>query len=123
MDEKKNLLDLTQLFSSSLPSLILMVMTVEHWNSLFLHSDEWCPPPHPPLCRDDGKQALKFYTNPSYFFDLWREKMLQDTEDKRKEKRKQKVSNRQTLLVYLFDRKGMSCLFDMRWFLIEVFKT
>ncbi|KAF7694406.1 wiskott-Aldrich syndrome protein family member 1 isoform X1 [Silurus meridionalis] len=40
--------------------------------------------------RDDGKQALKFYTNPSYFFDLWREKMLQDTEDKRKEKRKQK---------------------------------
>ncbi|XP_047674408.1 wiskott-Aldrich syndrome protein family member 1 isoform X2 [Tachysurus fulvidraco] len=41
--------------------------------------------------RDDGKQALKFYTNPSYFFDLWREKMLQDTEDKRKEKRKQKL--------------------------------
>ncbi|KAI5608494.1 wiskott-Aldrich syndrome protein family member 1, partial [Silurus asotus] len=43
--------------------------------------------------RDDGKQALKFYTNPSYFFDLWREKMLQDTEDKRKEKRKQKLKN------------------------------
>lgn len=43
-------------------------------------------------CRDDGKEGLKFYTNPSYFFDLWREKMLQDTEDKRKERRKQKVS-------------------------------
>lgn len=43
--------------------------------------------------RDDGKQALKFYTNPSYFFDLWREKMLQDTEDKRKEKRKQKLQD------------------------------
>lgn len=42
--------------------------------------------------RDDGKEGLKFYTNPSYFFDLWREKMLQDTEDKRKEKRKQRVS-------------------------------
>lgn len=42
--------------------------------------------------RDDGKEGLKFYTNPSYFFDLWREKMLQDTEDKRKERRKQKVS-------------------------------
>lgn len=41
--------------------------------------------------RDDGKEGLKFYTNPSYFFDLWKEKMLQDTEDKRKEKRKQKV--------------------------------
>lgn len=43
------------------------------------------------LWRDDGKEGLKFYTNPSYFFDLWREKMLQDTEDKRKERRKQKV--------------------------------
>ncbi|KAI1895746.1 hypothetical protein AGOR_G00109780 [Albula goreensis] len=43
--------------------------------------------------RDDGKEGLKFYTNPSYFFDLWREKMLQDTEDKRKEKRKQRLKN------------------------------
>ena len=43
------------------------------------------------FCRDDQKEALKFYTDPSYFFNLWKEKMLQDTEDKRKEKRKQKV--------------------------------
>ncbi|XP_078131359.1 actin-binding protein WASF1 isoform X1 [Sander vitreus] len=43
--------------------------------------------------RDDGKEGLKFYTNPSYFFDLWREKMLQDTEDKRKERRKQKLQD------------------------------
>ncbi|KAM4521859.1 actin-binding protein WASF1 isoform 1-T1 [Odontesthes bonariensis] len=43
--------------------------------------------------RDDGKECLKFYTNPSYFFDLWREKMLQDTEDKRKERRKQKLQD------------------------------
>nr|XP_033806102.1 wiskott-Aldrich syndrome protein family member 3 isoform X2 [Geotrypetes seraphini] len=40
--------------------------------------------------RDDRKDGLKFYTDPSYFFDLWKEKMLQDTEDKRKEKRRQK---------------------------------
>ncbi|XP_068087383.1 actin-binding protein WASF1 [Hyperolius riggenbachi] len=58
---------------------------------------ELCEHP-PPLniltpYRDDGKQGLKFYTNPSYFFDLWKEKMLQDTEDKRKEKRKQKQKN------------------------------
>ncbi|TRZ03993.1 hypothetical protein DNTS_032250, partial [Danionella cerebrum] len=39
--------------------------------------------------RDDKKDALKFYTDPSYFFILWREKMLQATEDKRKEKRRQ----------------------------------
>ncbi|KAJ8413181.1 hypothetical protein AAFF_G00091770 [Aldrovandia affinis] len=44
--------------------------------------------------RDDQKEGLKFYTNPSYFFDLWREKMLQDTEQKRKEKRRQKEQRR-----------------------------
>ncbi|KAJ7991673.1 hypothetical protein DPEC_G00286320 [Dallia pectoralis] len=51
-----------------------------------------CNPP-PPLnnlsqYRDDDKDALKFYTDPSYFFDLWKEKMLQDTKDIMKEKRK-----------------------------------
>ncbi|XP_038842284.1 wiskott-Aldrich syndrome protein family member 3-like [Salvelinus namaycush] len=44
--------------------------------------------------RDDKKDALKFYTDPSYFFMLWREKMLQATEDKRKEKKRQKVGMR-----------------------------
>uniref|UniRef100_UPI00398E4D45 actin-binding protein WASF2 n=1 Tax=Pristiophorus japonicus TaxID=55135 RepID=UPI00398E4D45 len=38
--------------------------------------------------REDGKDSLKFYTDPSYFFDLWKEKMLQDTKDIMKEKRK-----------------------------------
>ncbi|TRY86738.1 hypothetical protein DNTS_004231 [Danionella cerebrum] len=62
-----------------------------------LETLEMCERP-PPLqiltaYRDDGKDALKFYTNPSYFFDLWREKMLQDTEDKRKERRKQKLQD------------------------------
>ncbi|KAB5533230.1 hypothetical protein PHYPO_G00129430 [Pangasianodon hypophthalmus] len=55
--------------------------------------------PPPPLnilspYRDDNKDGLKFYTDPSYFFDLWKEKMLQDTEDKRKEKRRQKEQRR-----------------------------
>lgn len=35
---------------------------------------------------------MAFYTDPSYFFDLWKEKMLQDTEDKRKERRRQRVT-------------------------------
>ncbi|XP_061777158.1 wiskott-Aldrich syndrome protein family member 3b isoform X1 [Nerophis ophidion] len=54
------------------------------------------PPPLSILSsyRDDHKEALKFYTDPSYFFDLWKQKMLQDTEDKRKEKRKQKEQRR-----------------------------
>uniref|UniRef100_A0A8C1YBZ4 Wiskott-Aldrich syndrome protein family member n=1 Tax=Cyprinus carpio TaxID=7962 RepID=A0A8C1YBZ4_CYPCA len=50
------------------------------------------PPPLNNLScyREDGKEALKFYTDPSYFFDLWKEKMLQDTKDIMKEKRKHK---------------------------------
>ncbi|OCT96085.1 wiskott-Aldrich syndrome protein family member 3 [Xenopus laevis] len=54
------------------------------------------PPPLHILSRyrDDKKDSLKFYTDPSYFFDLWKEKMLQDTEDKRKEKRRQKEQKR-----------------------------
>lgn len=40
------------------------------------------PPPLDKLnvYRDDGKDGLKFYTDPSYFFDLWRQEMLKDTE-------------------------------------------
>jgi len=41
--------------------------------------------------RDDGKEALKFYTDPSYFFELWKETMLQDTKDIMKERRKHRV--------------------------------
>ncbi|XP_041069342.1 wiskott-Aldrich syndrome protein family member 2 [Carcharodon carcharias] len=52
--------------------------------------------------REDGKDSLKFYTDPSYFFDLWKEKMLQDTKEIMKEKRKHRkekkdVSNRGNL--------------------------
>lgn len=48
------------------------------------------PPPLNNLSkyRDDGKEALKFYTDSSYFFNLWKEQMLQDTKDIMKEKRK-----------------------------------
>ncbi|XP_042608338.1 wiskott-Aldrich syndrome protein family member 3-like [Cyprinus carpio] len=34
--------------------------------------------------RDDDKEGLKFYTDPSYFFDLWKEKKIKDKEDKKK---------------------------------------
>ncbi|XP_036453342.1 wiskott-Aldrich syndrome protein family member 3 [Colossoma macropomum] len=59
---------------------------------IYHHGDK--PPPLNILSpyRDDKKDALKFYTDPSYFFNLWKEKMLQATEDKRKEKRRQKTS-------------------------------
>lgn len=49
-----------------------------------LETYESCDKP-PPLdklnCyRDDGKDGLKFYTDPNYFFELWRQEMLKDTE-------------------------------------------
>ncbi|KAM7384170.1 hypothetical protein PAMA_011492 [Pampus argenteus] len=60
-----------------------------------------CDPP-PPLnylsqFREDGREALKFYTDPSYFFDLWKEKMLQDTKDIMKEKRKHRKEKKDNL--------------------------
>jgi len=46
----------------------------------YVHCDK--PPPLDKLnCyRDDGKDGLKSYTNPSQFFELWRQDMLKDTE-------------------------------------------
>uniref|UniRef100_A0A8C7XY16 Wiskott-Aldrich syndrome protein family member n=1 Tax=Oryzias sinensis TaxID=183150 RepID=A0A8C7XY16_9TELE len=54
------------------------------------------PPPLTTLSsyREDSIDAMKFYSDPSYFFDLWKEKMLQDTEDKRKERRRQREQKR-----------------------------
>lgn len=50
------------------------------------------PPPLDKLnCyRDDGKDGLKFYTDPNYFFDLWRQDILQETEKKMNDRYKQK---------------------------------
>uniref|UniRef100_A0A4W6CSE3 Wiskott-Aldrich syndrome protein family member n=1 Tax=Lates calcarifer TaxID=8187 RepID=A0A4W6CSE3_LATCA len=54
------------------------------------------PPPLSALTayREDSTDAMRFYSDPSYFFDLWKEKMLQDTEDKRKERRRQREQKR-----------------------------
>ena len=68
---------------------------------------------HVPNCyfkyREDSTDAMKFYSDPSYFFDLWKEKMLQDTEEKRKERRRQRVrarSNHCFMFMYLFGKWG-----------------
>lgn len=39
------------------------------------------PPPLQTLdpYRDDGKSGLKFYTDPTYFFELWKKDMMKDT--------------------------------------------
>ena len=36
--------------------------------------------------RDDGKMSLKFYTNPSFFFELWQEEMNKELESRKKKK-------------------------------------
>ncbi|XP_076867683.1 actin-binding protein WASF3 isoform X2 [Brachyhypopomus gauderio] len=36
--------------------------------------------------RDDHIEAMKFYTDPSYYFDLWMKKRLQEMENMRKER-------------------------------------
>ncbi|XP_068187193.1 actin-binding protein WASF3-like isoform X2 [Antennarius striatus] len=61
-----------------------------------MHSSSDVPPPLSTLTafREDSTDAMKFYSDPSYFFDLWKEKMLQDTEDKRKERRRQREQKR-----------------------------
>ncbi|XP_058483666.1 actin-binding protein WASF3 isoform X2 [Solea solea] len=54
------------------------------------------PPPLSALTvfREDSIDAMKFYSDPLYFFVLWKEKMLQDTEEKRKERRRQREQKR-----------------------------
>ncbi|XP_013410911.1 wiskott-Aldrich syndrome protein family member 2 isoform X2 [Lingula anatina] len=45
------------------------------------------PPPLAKLniYREDGKDSMKFYTDPSYFFELWLQEMQKDTEQKKEE--------------------------------------
>lgn len=47
------------------------------------------PPPLDKLnpYREDGKDGLKFYTDPNYFFELWRSEMIQSTEKAREGRR------------------------------------
>ncbi|XP_017768377.1 PREDICTED: wiskott-Aldrich syndrome protein family member 2 [Nicrophorus vespilloides] len=55
------------------------------------------PPPLDKLnCyRDDGKDGLKFYTDPNYFFELWRQEMIKDTERAMQGKKPHKPRNAQ----------------------------
>ncbi|KAK5887572.1 hypothetical protein CesoFtcFv8_016166 [Champsocephalus esox] len=61
-----------------------------------MHNSSDKPPPLSTLTayREDSIDAMKYYSDPSYFFELWKEKMLQDTEDKRKERRRQREQKR-----------------------------
>lgn len=51
---------------------------------------------------------MTFYSDPSYFFELWKEKMLQDTEDKRKERRSQRVGDAVVTFVWQVHSIGVA---------------
>ncbi|KAL2094428.1 hypothetical protein ACEWY4_009147 [Coilia grayii] len=59
---------------------------------MYRHSDQ--PPPLSTLTpyREDGVEALRLYSDPCYFFELWKERMTQATEEKRMERRRQRTS-------------------------------
>ena len=40
--------------------------------------------------RDDNKDPLKIYTNPDYFFELWRENLQKEMEKARQERKDKK---------------------------------
>ncbi|XP_033227988.1 wiskott-Aldrich syndrome protein family member 3 isoform X1 [Belonocnema kinseyi] len=72
------------------------VVSRESMPTAMLETYQQCDPP-PPLdklntYRDDGKDGLKFYTDPNYFFDLWSQEMLKDTEKKLHDKGKKTES-------------------------------
>lgn len=54
------------------------------------------PPPLQELnqFRDDGKDGLKIYTDPDYFFDLWREAIQKETREAREKRREQRKKDR-----------------------------
>ena len=42
--------------------------------------------------RDDNRDCMKFYTDPQFFFNLWRNEVMKENENGRKaEKRRKKV--------------------------------
>lgn len=63
--------------------------------------------------RDDGKDGLKFYTDPNYFFDLWSQEMLKDTEKKLHDRGKKvrKINLIIDNILFSDQRLGIVCLF------------
>ncbi|CAK8687840.1 unnamed protein product [Clavelina lepadiformis] len=56
------------------------------------------PPPLQDLnqFRDDGRDALKIYTDPDYFFNLWREAMQKEMRDAKEKRREQRKKEKKT---------------------------
>ena len=46
------------------------------------------------IFRDDGKDGLKIYTDPDYFFNLWREAIQKETREAKEKRREQRRRDR-----------------------------
>ena len=54
--------------------------------------------------RDDGKDALKIYTDPDYFFNLWREAMTKEVRDAKEKRREQRRRDVSCCFIYNFEQ-------------------
>lgn len=72
--------------------------------------------------REDGKDGLKFYTDPNYFFDLWSQEMLKDTEKKLHDRGKKVTSLAQFSCFKFFSRAFDAGVAEPRFFSISATK-
>lgn len=56
-------------------------------------------PGHVNICRQDGKDSLKFYTEPGYFFELWCQAMQKDAA--RNQQKRQRKGRRAPVSIVL----------------------
>ena len=42
------------------------------------------------ICRQDGKDCMKFYTDPEFFFNIWCNELIKDNETRKNEKKRRK---------------------------------
>ena len=76
---------------------------------------------HPPNLRamnpyrDDGKDAMKFYTDPRYFFDLWYEQEMKKQSEKKKNKKK--VNRISSFIIWFLEIFFPSIMEIMFWYL------
>ncbi|XP_071800885.1 actin-binding protein WASF3-like isoform X2 [Asterias amurensis] len=90
--ELTQLLDVQQFRASTIPDVVTFdVHTMQAgMRETYLRCD---PPPDLNVLsqyREDGKEALKFYTDPKYFFQLWCEEMQKNITDIREKKNRKK---------------------------------
>ena len=63
--------------------------------------------------REDGKDSMKFYTDPTYFVELWVQEMDKQIQENKTELNKKREKRKVSLVVKLFIYKELSCDTDI----------